>query len=72
MAMLSGTLSVLASGLTLLFIVAVAIESSENSQIAGGAVSNSLEHLAVFASLAWAAWNSLQLYRIGRRSRRPV
>lgn len=58
----SGVLSVLASGLALFFIVAVLEESVTNTQIAGGAVSNSLEHLTVFAGLAWAAWNSLRLY----------
>ena len=61
----SGILAVVASGLALLFIVAVVVEAVGGVPIAGGAVSNVLEHVTVFAGLAWAAWNGLRLYRIG-------
>lgn len=62
---ISGALAVLASGLALWFVVTVVFESVENTQIAGGVLSNLLEHLTVFAGLAWAAWNALRLYRVG-------
>ncbi len=60
---LSGVLSVIASGFALLFIVAVVVEAVGGAEIAGGAVSNALEHLTVFAGLAWAAWNAWRLLR---------
>ncbi len=62
----SGALSVLASGLALWFVVTVAFESLMNTSIAGGALSDVLEHVTVFAGLAWAAWNALRLYALGR------
>ncbi len=58
----SGVLSVLASGLALLFIVTVLFETVSGEPVAGGIVSNVLEHVTVFAGLAWAAWNGLRLY----------
>ena len=61
----SGILSVVASGFALLFVVTVLFESVANAQIAGGTVSNSLEHFTVFAGLAWAAWNAWRIFRIG-------
>ncbi len=61
----SAILSVLASGLALIFVIAVAIELATPLQIAGGALSNVLEHLTVFAALAWASWSSVRLYRYG-------
>ncbi len=69
---LSGVLAVLASGLALWFIVTVLFESLENTSIAGGVLSNVLEHVTVFAGLAWAAWNGLRLYRIGTPGRPPA
>lgn len=63
----SGILSVVASGLALLFVVAVLVENVGGAEIAGGAVSNFLEHATVFASLAWVAWNGIRLYRIGEK-----
>ena len=62
---ISGILSVVASGLALLFIVAVVVEAVGGVPIAGGAVSNVLEHVTVFAGLAWAGWNAWRVYRIG-------
>ncbi len=62
---ISGALSVLASGLALWFVVTVAFESLMNTSIAGGVLSNALEHVTVFAGLAWAAWNGLRLYAVG-------
>ncbi len=62
----SGVLSVLASGLALIFIVTVSEETVLGSQVLGGTVSNTLEHLTVFAGLAWAAWNGLRLYVAAR------
>lgn len=59
----SGALSILASGLALFFILAVVVDSLSSAPMAGGAVSNVLEHVTVFAGLAWAAWNGLRLYR---------
>jgi hypothetical membrane protein len=59
----SGALSVLASGLALFFILAGVVDSLSSEPMAGGAVSNVLEHVTVFAGLAWAAWNGLRLYR---------
>ncbi len=59
----SGLLSVLASGLALLFIVVVVVESLASPPISESPLSNALEHLTVFAGLAWAAWNGLRLYR---------
>jgi hypothetical membrane protein len=61
---ISGALAVLASGLALWFVVTVAFESVMNTQIEGGVLSNVLEHLAVFAGLAWAAWNGVRLFAI--------
>jgi hypothetical membrane protein len=68
---ISGVLSVVASGLALLFIVAVLVEAVGQASIAGGAVSNSLEHFTVFAGLAWAAWNGQRLYRLGSARAAP-
>jgi len=62
---ISGLLSVVASGLALLFIVAVVVEAVGGVPIAGGVVSNVLEHVTVFAGLAWAGWNAWRLSRIG-------
>ncbi len=62
----SGVLSVIASGLALIFVVTVSEETILNSQVLGGVVSNTLEHLTVFAGLAWAAWNGLRLYQGAR------
>ena len=62
---LSAGLGVLASGLALFFILAVVIESVSGEPIAGGALSNVLEHATVYAGLAWAAWNGGRLYRMG-------
>ena len=58
----SGVLSGVAGGLALWFIFTVLFESLANAQIAGGVLSNLLEHLTVFAGLAWAAWNGVRLY----------
>ncbi len=60
----SGILSVLASGLALVFIVAVVVDGLSSEPMAGGAVSNVLEHLTVFAGLAWAVWTASRLYRM--------
>ena len=62
----SGILSVIASGLALLFIVAVVVEAVGGVPIAGGVVSNVLEHVTVFAGLAWAGWNGVRLFAMGR------
>ena len=62
----SGALAVLASGLALWFVVTVAFETAMSTSIAGGVLSNVLEHVTVFAGLGWAAWNALRLYSIGR------
>ena len=59
----SGVLSLLASGLALVFIVAMVADALLGTPIAGGVLSNVLEHLTVFAGLAWAGWNGLRLYR---------
>ncbi len=59
----SGVLSVVASALALWFVVTVLFESVAHTAIAGGGLSNVLEHATVFAGLAWAAWNGLRLYR---------
>lgn len=64
---ISGTLGVIASGFALLFIEAVLIETLGNRLIAGGAVANVLEHLTVFAGLAWAAWNASRLLQMARK-----
>ena len=61
----SGILSILASGFALWFIVTVLFESLANTEIAGGALSNLLEHLTVFAGLAWAGWNAWRIFRLG-------
>ncbi len=61
----SGALSVLASGLALVFIVVVLTETLTDRSLAGGAVSNVLEHVTVWAGLAWAAWNALRLWSMG-------
>ncbi len=58
----SGALSVLASGFSLLFIVVVLVESLATPPISESPLSNVLEHLSVFAGLAWAAWNGVRLY----------
>jgi len=68
----SGILSVLASGLALWFIVTVLFESVSGEPIAGGVLSNLLEHLTVFAGLAWAAWNGLRLCVAARPGPRPA
>lgn len=60
----SGTLSVAASGLALLFIVVVLVESLATPPVSESPLSNVLEHLSVFAGLAWAAWNASRLYRM--------
>jgi len=62
----SGTLSVVASGLTLLFVVAVLVELVGGAPLAGGAISNFLEHATVFASLVWAAWNGIRMLGMER------
>lgn len=61
---ISGTLSVIASGFALLFVVTVLVENVGGAPISGGTVSNFLEHATVFASLAWVAWNGIRLHRI--------
>lgn len=61
----SAALGTLASGLALFFILAVVIETLSGESIAGGALSNVLEHATVFAGLGWAAWNGIRLYRLG-------
>ena len=61
----SGILSVLASGLALWFVVTVLFESVSSELIAGGVLSNLLEHLTVFAGLAWAGWNAWRIFRMG-------
>ncbi len=63
---ISGGLSVLASGLALWFVVTAAFESLMDTSIAGGVLSNVLEHVTVFAGLGWAAWNAVRLYPIGQ------
>ncbi len=68
----SGILSALASGLALIFIVTLLFETVSNEPVAGGAVSNVLEHLTVFAGLAWAAWNGLRLYTATTAPRQPT
>ncbi len=60
----SGALSVLASGLALFFISVVLFEALRTPPISQSALSNSLEHLTVFAGLAWAAWNGTRLVRL--------
>ncbi len=67
----SGVLSVLASGLALFFILAVVVDSLSSEPMAHGAVSNVLEHVTVFAGLAWAAWNGLRLFLATRSATRP-
>ncbi len=62
---ISGALAVLASGLALWFVVTAAFEGVMATSIAGGVLSNVLEHATVFAGLAWAGWNSLRLYGMG-------
>ncbi len=62
----SGALSVLASGLALVFIVVVVVESLATPPVSESPVSNALEHLTVFAGLAWAAWNAWRVFRMGR------
>lgn len=57
----SAALGTLASGLALFFILAVAIETLSGESIAGGVLSNVLEHVTVYAGLVWAAWNGLRL-----------
>ena len=61
----SGALSVLASGLALLFIVLVLVENLASPPISESPLSNALEHLTVFAGLAWAGWNAWRIFRIG-------
>ncbi len=61
---LSGILSVIASGLALLFVVAVLVEAVGGTPLAGGVLSNVLEHATVFASLVWAAWNGTRMLAI--------
>ncbi len=68
----SGALSVAASGLSLVFIVVVALETVTGRSVAGGTLSNVLEHVTVFAGLAWAAWNGLRLHRIDMARGPPV
>ncbi|HYM41012.1 MAG TPA: DUF998 domain-containing protein [Thermoplasmata archaeon] len=63
---MSGILSVLASGFALLFIVAALVESLATPPIPESALSNALEHLTVFAGLAWAAWNAWRIFRFAR------
>jgi hypothetical membrane protein len=65
----SGLLGVVTSALALFFVVLVAMETARDVSVAGGALSNVLEHLTVFAALAWAAWNAWQLFQIGRAVR---
>jgi hypothetical membrane protein len=62
----SGLLGVATSALALFFVVLVAMETAADVSVAGGALSNLLEHLTVFAALAWAAWNAWRLFRIAR------
>ena len=59
----SGILSVIASGLALVFIEIALLENLVSPPITESPLSNTLEHLTVFAGLAWAAWNGLRLYR---------
>ncbi len=59
----SGLLSVVASGLALLFIEISILESLVRPPITESPLSNALEHLTVFAGLVWAGWNGLRLYR---------
>ena len=61
----SGVLSSVVSGLALTFVVAVGIETVAATEIAGGMLSNLLEHATVFAALVWAAWNARRLYALG-------
>ncbi len=68
----SGFLSVLASGLALLFIVVGIVESLASPPISESRLSNSLEHLTVFAGLAWATWNGLRLYQTESPTRKPA
>ncbi len=63
----SGALSVLASGLALFFILAVVVDGLSSEPMAGGAVSNVLEHVTVFAGLGWAAWNGVRLWATAAR-----
>lgn len=65
----SGALAVLASGLALWFVVTAAFEGVMNTTIAGGVLANVLEHVTVFAGLAWAGWNAYRLYALGRPGR---
>jgi hypothetical membrane protein len=62
----SGALSVMASGLALFFIVLVLVESLASPPVSESPLSNALEHLTVFAGLAWAAWNAWRIFRLGR------
>ena len=60
----SGALSVLASALALFFILLMLLGLLATPSSAETALSKAGEHLAVFAGLAWAAWNGLRLYRM--------
>ncbi len=60
----SGVLSVVASGLALVFIEISILESLVSPPITESPLSNALEHFTVFAGLAWAAWNGLKLFRM--------
>jgi hypothetical membrane protein len=66
---ISGILSFLASGFALLFIIAAVVESATGIPLAGGVLSNVLEHVTVFAGLAWAVWNAFRLHRVGAARR---
>ena len=62
----SGLLSGFASGLAVCFMVAVVADLLLGAPLAEGALSNVLEHLTVFAGLAWATWTALRLDRTAR------
>lgn len=59
---ISGALSVLASGLALVFIVVVAYDQVAPTAVVDGAIPNLLEHLTVWAGLVWAAWNGWRIW----------
>ncbi len=61
----SGLLSVLASGSALFLAVASLVEMVGGEPIAGGVVTNVLEHFTVFAGLGWVAWNGIRLWQMG-------
>lgn len=62
----SGILGAVTSALALFFVVLVATEAAMDLSVAGGMLSNVLEHLTVYAALAWAGWNAWRLYTMAR------